>query len=85
MRTTPGRRQLTSTITDNEQNVIPDYTQLHKFYAPAGFDRRNVFNFQYVYNLPEFKGSQQAGAAYRRWLGVVRCYAVLEWKSLPQR
>lgn len=42
--------------TDNEQNVIPDYTQLHRFYAPAGFDRRNVFNFQYVYNLPEFRG-----------------------------
>ena len=42
--------------TDNEGNTIPDYTQLHKFYAPAGFDRRNVFNFQYVYNLPDFRG-----------------------------
>jgi hypothetical protein len=41
--------------TDNGQNVIPDYTQLKKFYAPAGFDRRNVFNFQYVYNLPDFR------------------------------
>ena len=39
--------------TDNEANTIPDYTQLHKFYAPAGFDRRNAFNFQYVYNLPD--------------------------------
>ena len=45
--------------TDNEANTIPDYTQIHKFYAPAGFDRRNVFNFQYVYNLPEFKGSNK--------------------------
>jgi hypothetical protein len=45
--------------TDNQQNVIPDYTQLKKFYAPAGFDRRNVFNFQYVYNLPEFRGSNK--------------------------
>jgi hypothetical protein len=42
--------------TDNEGNTIPDYTQLHSFYAPAGYDRRNVFNFQYVYNLPEFRG-----------------------------
>ncbi len=42
--------------TDNEANTIPDYTQLRRFYAPAGFDRRNVFNFQYVYNLPEFRG-----------------------------
>ncbi len=24
-----------------------------------GFDRRNVFNFQYVYNLPQFKGSNK--------------------------
>jgi hypothetical protein len=44
---------------DNDQNQFPDYTQLKKFYAPAGFDRRNVFNFQYVYNLPEFKGSNK--------------------------
>jgi hypothetical protein len=44
---------------DNDQNVFPDYTQLHKFYAPAGFDRRNVFNLQYVYNLPQFKGSNK--------------------------
>jgi hypothetical protein len=41
---------------DNDQNQFPDYTQLKKFYAPAGFDRRNVFNFQYVYDLPQFKG-----------------------------
>jgi hypothetical protein len=44
---------------DNDQNVFPDYTQLHKFYAPAGFDRRNVFNLQYVYTLPQFKGSNK--------------------------
>ena len=44
---------------DNQANVIPDYTQIKKFYAPAGFDRRNVFNFQYVYNLPEFRGSNK--------------------------
>jgi hypothetical protein len=44
---------------DDDTNVFPDYTQLHKFYAPAGFDRRNVFNFQYVYNLPLFKGSDK--------------------------
>jgi hypothetical protein len=44
---------------DNEADVIPDYTQLKHFYAPAGFDRRNVFNFQYVYDLPQFKGSNK--------------------------
>ncbi|HMH12680.1 MAG TPA: carboxypeptidase regulatory-like domain-containing protein [Edaphobacter sp.] len=44
---------------DNDQNAFPDYSQLHKFYAPAGYDRRNVFNFQYVYNFPEFKGSNK--------------------------
>ena len=42
--------------TDSNQNAIPDYTQLHKFYAVDGYDRRNVVNIQYVYNLPEFKG-----------------------------
>ncbi len=40
---------------DYDADVFPDYTQLKKFYAPAGFDRRDVFNFQYVYNLPDFK------------------------------
>jgi hypothetical protein len=44
---------------DNQANDIPDYTQIKKFYAPAGFDRRNVFNFQYVYNLPNFKGENK--------------------------
>jgi hypothetical protein len=44
---------------DNDQNQFPDYTQLKRFYAPAGFDRRNVFNFQYVYDLPQFKGSNK--------------------------
>ncbi|HEV2274863.1 MAG TPA: carboxypeptidase regulatory-like domain-containing protein [Acidobacteriaceae bacterium] len=42
--------------TDNDGSVFPDNTQLKKFYAPAGYDRRNVFNFQYVYNLPDFRG-----------------------------
>jgi Carboxypeptidase regulatory-like domain len=37
---------------DGDQNTIPDYNQLPKFYAPAGYDRRNVFNVQYVYNTP---------------------------------
>jgi Carboxypeptidase regulatory-like domain/TonB-dependent Receptor Plug Domain len=45
---------------DNDQNAFPDYTQLKKFYAPAGFDRRNTFNFQYVYNLPDFKRFNKA-------------------------
>lgn len=40
---------------DYDADVFPDYSQLKKFYAPAGYDRRNVFNFQYVYNLPDFK------------------------------
>ena len=44
---------------DYDQSVFPDYSQLKKFYANAGFDRRNVFNFQYVYNLPEFRGSNK--------------------------
>ncbi|HEY4051232.1 MAG TPA: carboxypeptidase regulatory-like domain-containing protein [Acidobacteriaceae bacterium] len=44
---------------DSDQNAIPDYTQLHAFYAPAGFDRRNAFNFQYVYNFPNFKGQNR--------------------------
>jgi Carboxypeptidase regulatory-like domain/TonB-dependent Receptor Plug Domain len=44
---------------DYDADVFPDYTQLKRFYAPAGFDRRNVFNFQYVYNLPTFKGSNK--------------------------
>jgi hypothetical protein len=44
---------------DTDQNTIPDYTQLSKFYAPAGYDRRNVFNVQYVYNLPRFQSSSK--------------------------
>jgi hypothetical protein len=44
---------------DNDQNAFPEYTNLKPFYAPAGFDRRNVFNFQYVYNLPLFKGESK--------------------------
>jgi hypothetical protein len=44
---------------DNDQNAFPEYTNLKPFYAPAGFDRRNVFNFQYVYNLPLFKGENK--------------------------
>ncbi len=44
---------------DTDQNTIPDYSDLKAFYAPAGFDRRNVFNVQYVYNLPRFQGSNK--------------------------
>jgi hypothetical protein len=40
---------------DGDGNTIPDYTQLAKFYAPAGYDRRNVFNIQYVYNTPDLR------------------------------
>jgi hypothetical protein len=60
---------------DNDQNQFPDYNQLKKFYAPAGFDRRNVFNFQYVYNLPQFKGSSklvQLTAGGWEWSGVTQ-------------
>jgi hypothetical protein len=41
---------------DSDQNVFPDYTNLKAFIAPAGWDRRNVVNIQYIYNLPDFKG-----------------------------
>lgn len=44
---------------DSDQNQIPDYSQLNRFYARSGFDRRNVFNAQWVYNLPLFKGSNK--------------------------
>ena len=44
---------------DGDQNTLPDYASLPKFYAPAGYDRRNVFNFQYVYNTPLLKGSNK--------------------------
>ena len=60
---------------DYDADVFPDYTQLHKFYAPAGFDRRNVFNFQYVYDLPQFKGSNklvQLTAGGWEWSGVTQ-------------
>ena len=40
---------------DTDQNTIPDYSNLKPFYGPAGYDRRHVFNAQYIYNLPEFK------------------------------
>ncbi len=42
--------------TDGDTDVFPDYSHLHNFYAPAGFDRRNVVNLQYVYNLPNVQG-----------------------------
>ncbi len=45
---------------DTDFNQFPDYSQLYRFYAPAGYDRRNVFNAQWVYNLPDFKGSNKA-------------------------
>ncbi len=63
---------------DSDQNAFPDYTQLHRFYAPAGFDRRNVFNFQYVYNLPDFKGSNkliQLTAGGWEWSGVTQLWS----------
>ncbi len=37
---------------DTDTNTIPDYSDLAAFYAPAGFDRRNAFNLEYVYNTP---------------------------------
>lgn len=40
---------------DSDTNTIPDYADLKAFYAPAGYDRRNVVNLQYVYNLPSFR------------------------------
>ena len=42
--------------TDGDTDVFADYNNLKAFYAPAGFDRRNVANIQYVYNLPDFRG-----------------------------
>jgi hypothetical protein len=44
---------------DSDANQFPDYSQLYRFYAPAGYDRRNVFNAQWVYNLPDFKGENK--------------------------
>lgn len=44
---------------DGDQNTIPDYASIPKFYAPAGYDRRNVFNLQYVYNTPGLKGQNK--------------------------
>ncbi len=40
---------------DTDFNQFPDYTQLYRFYAPAGYDRRNVANAQWVYTLPDFR------------------------------
>ncbi|MGC2399647.1 MAG: carboxypeptidase regulatory-like domain-containing protein [Acidobacteriaceae bacterium] len=60
---------------DNDQNAFPDYSNLKAFYAPAGFDRRNVFNFQYVYNLPQFRGHNklvQLTAGGWEWSGVTQ-------------
>jgi hypothetical protein len=63
---------------DNDQNAFPTYTSLKPFYAPAGFDRRNVFNFQYVYDLPEFKGHSklvQLTAGGWEWSGVTQFWS----------
>ncbi|HTZ56578.1 MAG TPA: carboxypeptidase regulatory-like domain-containing protein [Acidobacteriaceae bacterium] len=63
---------------DNDQNAFPTYTSLKPFYAPAGFDRRNVFNFQYVYDLPEFKGHNklvQLTAGGWEWSGVTQFWS----------
>lgn len=40
---------------DTDTDAFADYNQLAKFYAPAGYDRRHVFNVQYVYDLPGLK------------------------------
>lgn len=63
---------------DYDADVFPDYTQLKKFYAPAGFDRRNVFNFQYIYNLPQFKGHNkliQLTAGGWEWSGTTQFWS----------
>jgi hypothetical protein len=63
---------------DNDQNAFPTYDSLKPFYAPAGFDRRNVFNFQYVYNLPEFKNRNklvQLTAGGWEWSGVTQFWS----------
>lgn len=63
---------------DNDFNSIPDNTQLKKFYGPAGYDRSNVFNLNYVYNLPEFRGSN-ALVRYAlggwEWTGITRFWS----------
>jgi len=63
---------------DNDFNSIPDNTQLKKFYGPAGYDRRNVFNVNYIYNLPEFRGSN-ALVRYAlggwEWTGITRFWS----------
>ncbi|WP_263381357.1 Plug and carboxypeptidase regulatory-like domain-containing protein [Granulicella arctica] len=41
---------------DGDTDVFPNYTNLKQFIAPAGYDRRNVVNIQYVYNLPDLRG-----------------------------
>jgi hypothetical protein len=38
-------------------NAITDPFNLKRDYAVAGYDRTHVFNFNYVYSLPEFKNS----------------------------
>jgi Carboxypeptidase regulatory-like domain/TonB-dependent Receptor Plug Domain len=63
---------------DTDRNVFPDYSQLHRFYAPAGYDRRNVFNFQYIYNLPDFHGHNklvQLTAGGWEWSGVTQFWS----------
>jgi Carboxypeptidase regulatory-like domain/TonB-dependent Receptor Plug Domain len=64
--------------TDNSFNDIPDNTQLKRFYGPAGFDRQNVFNFNYVYNLPDFRGHNTLVrylAGGWEWTGIVRFWS----------
>lgn len=63
---------------DNDFNSIPDNTQLKRFYAPAGFDRRNVFNINYVYNLPEFRGYNplvRYALGGWEWTGITRFWS----------
>lgn len=64
--------------TDNSFNDIADNTQLKKFYGPAGFDRQNVFNFNYVYNLPDFRGHSALVrylAGGWEWTGITRFWS----------
>lgn len=64
---------------DTDTNTIPDYSNLHAFYAPAGYDRRNTFNAQYVLNTPslnrankllqEFAGDWEISGYTQFWGG----------------
>jgi len=40
---------------DNDSDQIAYYLNRHREYGPAGYDRTNVFNVDYVYTLPELR------------------------------